>query len=183
MRYEITGRNGFVPTDAIKAYITKKLDKVVSFFDEKLIDEVRVVLKVYKDHHRVEVTIPAPYIILRAETRDIDMYAAIDKTVDKLNQQIRKHKSKLKRHFEKEGIKAAFTPEFDAESLEKEILGAQLVKQKKVAIRPMSIDEAITAMELSGHDFFIFLDEKTHQPQIVYQREDGDYAVIETSTA
>lgn len=45
----------------------------------------------------------------------------------------------------------------------------------------MTIDEAITAMELSGHDFFIFLDMETAKPQIVYRREDGDYAVIETT--
>ncbi|CDR31206.1 Ribosome-associated factor Y [Acholeplasma oculi] len=181
MRYEIIGKNGFTPTDAIKAYVEKKLNKVVQIFDAKLIEQVRVVLRVYKEYSKVEVTIPAPYIILRSEVRDADMYAAIDKSVDKLSQQIRKHKSKIRHHFENRGQSPVFTPEFDLEAMDKEVRARQLVKSKKFAIQPMSVDNAIAQMELSGHDFFIFLDEKNHHPQIVYRREDGDYAVIETT--
>ena len=43
----------------------------------------------------------------------------------------------------------------------------------------MNVDDAIAQMELLGHDFFIFLDIDKNEPQIVYRREDGDYAVIE----
>ncbi len=181
MRYEIVGKNGFVPSDAIKKYVEKKLNKVVNFFDAKLIENVRVVLRVFKEYSKVEVTIPAPYIILRSEVRDPDMYAAIDKTVDKLSHQIRKHRSKIRHHFEKGGKTPVFNPEFDLEAMDKEVKAANLVKSKKFSIQPMSVDDAISAMELSGHDFFIFLDEKNHTPQIVYRREDGDYAVIETT--
>lgn len=181
MNYEITGKDGFVPSEAIKSYIVKKLNKVVNFFDAKLIDTVRVVLKVFKEQTKVEVTIPAPYIILRSEVSDPDMYAAIDKTVDKLSHQIRKHRSKIRHHFEKGGKSNVFTQDFDAEALDKEIRATNLVKNKKIAIQPMSTDDAIAQMELSGHDFFIFLDKKTMHPQIVYRREDGDYAVIEAT--
>lgn len=180
MRYEIIGRNGFTPTDAIKAYVEKRLDKIVNILNKKVIDHVRVVLRVYKEYSKVEVTIPAPYIILRSEVRDPDMYTAIDKSVDKLTAQIRKHQGKIKRHFEKRG-QEVFNPDFDLEEMDKKVRARQLVKSKKFSIRPMSIDDAIAQMELSGHDFFIFLDEKTHNPQIVYEREDGDYAVIETT--
>ncbi len=178
MRYEIIGKNGFAPSDAIKAYIEKKLSKVVNFFDAKSIDNVRVVLRVFKEYAKVEVTIPAPYIVLRSEVRDPDMYAAIDKTVDKLSHQIRKHRSKIRHHFEKGGRNPVFNPEFDIEAMDKEIKASNLVKSKKFAIQPMKVDDAIAAMELSGHDFFIFLDLETNNPQIVYRREDGDYAVI-----
>ena len=180
MKFEVVGKNGFAPTNAIKDYAEKKLNKVVSFFGPEVISEVRVVCKVYKDHHKIEVTIPAKGTVLRAEVSDIDMYAAIDRASDKLVAQIRRHKDKLKHNLEKEGIKQAYSNEFDAESLEKDILASQLVKNKKVELVPMTSHEAIAAMELSGHDFYVYLDKGTDRTNVVYRRDDGDYAIIET---
>ncbi|VEU82734.1 ribosome hibernation-promoting factor, HPF/YfiA family [Acholeplasma hippikon] len=181
MRYEITGKNGFQPTDAIRAYVEKKMVKVINFFDNNAVDYARIVLSAYKNFTKVEVTIPSPYIILRSEVKDPDMYAAIDKTVDKLSQQIRKHKTKVRKEMQKGGAKSIFTQEFDTEALEKEVKANNLVKSKKISIKPMTVDDAITAMELSGHDFFIFLDINTFDPRIVYRRDDGDYAVIDAA--
>src|SRR5690606_12494018 len=112
MRYEIIGKNGFQPTESINAYVEKRLNKIISLFDARSIDNVRVVLSVYKTFSKVEVTIPAPYVLLRSEVKDPDMYAAIDKSVDKLSQQIRKHKTKIRHHFEKGGKNPAFSKEF-----------------------------------------------------------------------
>ncbi len=180
MKFEVLGKNGFVPTHAIKDYAEKKLNKVVSFFGPEVISEVRVVCKVYKDHHKIEVTIPAKGTVLRAEVVDVDMYSAIDRASDKLVAQIRRHKDKLKHNLEKDGIKQAYSTEFDAESLEKDILASQLVKNKKIELLPMTSHEAIAAMELSGHDFYVFLDKETSRTNVVYRRHDGDYAIIET---
>ncbi len=180
MKFEVLGKNGFNPTDAIKAYAQKRFEKVVSFFGPEVVDEIRVVCKVYKDHHKVEVNVFSGKTIVRAEVSDEDMYAAIDKANDKLVSQIRKHKDKLKNHLEKEGIKQAYSQEFDAEQLEKDILAAQLVKNKKIDLRPMTSEEAISAMELAGHDFYVFLDQETRKTNVVYRRDDGDYAIIET---
>lgn len=182
MNLRVVGKNGFVPTKAIKNYAERKLSKVISFFGPDVVSEVRVVCKVYKDHHKIEVTIPVRGTVLRAETMEQDMYAAIDKVIDKLVAQIRRNKDKLKKNLEKEGIKQAYSTEFDAESLEKDILASQLVKNKKVELKPMTAEEAISAMELSGHDFYVFLDKQTDRTNVVYRRRDGDYAIIETST-
>lgn len=182
MKYEITGKNGFVPTQAIKDYVVKKLKKVEDFFSNEAINEARVVLKVYKNYQKVEVTIPAGSFVLRSEVSDPDMYAAIDKSVDKLLAQVKKNKSKLQAKLEKEGIKQVYANEnVDVKSLEKEILANQLVKNKKIELTPMTSDEAILAMEVSGHDFFVYRDKGTKRINVVYLREDGNYAVIETN--
>lgn len=180
MKYEIIGKNGFEPTEAIRNYVIKRLNKVVSFFDPSLILDVRVVLKVYKDHHKVEVTIPAKGIILRSETVDEDMYTAIDKSVDKLIAQIKKHKDKLKTHLTKKGNPKVYSDEFETEAIEKEILASSIVKNKEIKLEPMSVEEALIEMEMSGHDFYVFLNEKTNKVNVAYLRQDGDYAVIET---
>lgn len=180
MTFEVLGKNGFVPTHAIKEYAEKRLHKVESFFGPEVVDEIRVMCKVYKDHHKIEVNVMARGTHVRAEASDPDMYAAIDKANDKLIAQIRRHRDKLKHHLEKEGIKDAYSREFDAEDLEKDILAAQLVKNKKIDLKPMTSEEAISQMELLGHDFFVFLDKTSQLTHVVYRREDGDYAVIET---
>ena len=50
----------------------------------------------------------------------------------------------------------------------------------KIKMSIMSTEDAIQAMELTDHDFYIFLDKETGRTNVVYRREDGDYAVIET---
>ena len=55
-------------------------------------------LKVYSDKNaKVEVTIPLPYLVLRAEETSHDLYASIDLVVDKLERQIRKFKTRINR--------------------------------------------------------------------------------------
>ena len=82
-----------------------KVEKVERYFNEDVNAKANVNLKVYNDKQtKVEVTIPMKNVTLRAEERHNDMYAAIDLIVDKLERQIRKHKTKVNRKFrEREG--------------------------------------------------------------------------------
>lgn len=181
MKVEVVGKNGFEVTSSIISYATDKLQKVDQFVLGEA-EEARVVCKVYKDHHKVEITIPTKGLILRSEVNDVDMYAAIDKSVDKLMQQVRKFKTRSKSKMGKEGIKESYAENsVDLESLEKEVLAKQLVKNKSVELKPMSIDEALEQMDLLGHSFFIFLNNETQKVNVAYLREDGDYAVIEAN--
>lgn len=181
MIIEVIGKNNFEPTDAIRRYAEDKLSKVVEIFGEETISKIRVVTKVYPDNHKVEITVFASKQLVRAEVSDPDMYAAIDLSIDKLVAQIRKHRDKLRSHLEKTGMKDIFSTEFDALALETELKANQLVKNKKIELSPMTKDEAILQMELTGHDFFVYLDKETYKTNVLYVRDDGDYAVIETT--
>lgn len=182
MKLEVIGKNGFVPSQANKDYAQAKLQKIERIFKNHEELEARVVCKVYPEYHKVEVTIPTKHIILRAEAIDQDVYCALDEALDKLVAQLKKYNSKSKSKENKEGIKEIFNNEaFDAKALEKEIIASQLVRSKQVELTPMSVEEAIEQMELLGHDFFIFMNlEKENSICVIYTRDDGDYAVIET---
>ena len=117
---------------------------------------------------------------MRAECSEQDMYAAIDRAVDKLLQQVRKYKTRVKSKLNREGIRSQIKDDFDAENLEQEITADRLVRTKEVELEPLSLDEAISQMELLGHDFFVYLDKNTHKTNILYLRKDGNYANIET---
>ena len=54
-----------------------------------------------------------------------------------------------------------------------------MVKVKRFAIKPMSVDEAIDQMELLGHDFFLFFNAEVEELNLLYRRRDGDYGLIE----
>lgn len=172
MKVEIVGKNGFNPSDANKDYAVKKLGKLEGLLQDYDNISARVVCKVYKTYHKVEVTIPSKNIILRAEVTEADIYAAIDLVVDKLVKQVRRFNDKTKDKLGRQGIRSV---EEAAPRNEK------IVRDKQVNLEPMTADEALDQMEMLGHDFFIYLDKATRKTNVIYLREDGDYAIIETS--
>ena len=89
-------------TDAMKDYVKEKLSKL----DKYTLDDTTatVLVKIRNYSQKVEVTIPLKTLMLRAEDESQDFYSAVDLVVNKLERQIRKNKSKLKKR-EKSGIK------------------------------------------------------------------------------
>ncbi|MDD3122134.1 MAG: ribosome-associated translation inhibitor RaiA [Candidatus Izemoplasmatales bacterium] len=177
MKLDVRGKNGFEITESIKLYFEKKLHKIEKVFLQEL--EAYVVCKIYKDLTKVEITIPIKFITIRAEVEDKDLYAAIDRAVDKLEAQIRKNKHKMNRSLqEKSGIKDAFrSDDLNLEELEKELINP--IKKKRIQLDILSLDEAITQMDLLGHDFFIYRNEDK-EVSVLYLRDDGKYGLIET---
>lgn len=173
MRIEIVGKNGFAPSESNKEYATKKLAKLQNYLDDFDNLTCRVVCKVYKSYHKIEVTIPTKNIILRAEVMEEDLYAAIDGAIDKLVKQVRRYNDKVKDKLGKPGIRQA---------IEQASKPQTIVRDKHVDLEPMTKEEALDQMELLGHDFFVYLDKETRKTNVIYLRDDGDYAIIETET-
>ena len=174
MKVEIVGKNGFAPSEANRDYIQKKLVKLDGLLADSENLTARVVCKVYKQYHKVEVTIPAKNIILRAEVEQNDVYAAVDGAIDKLVNQVKRYNDRVKDKMGRKGIRTETMVEEAAEP-------QKVVRGKSVDLEPMSREEAIDQMELLGHDFFIYLDKETRKTNVIYVRNDGDYAVIETT--
>lgn len=109
MRIQIRGANRFNVTDAIRNYIEEKVGSLQRFLPTNQDLEARVYIKIYDVIQKVEVTIPGNQFILRAEEASDDLYAAIDLVVDKLERQIRRHKTKANKKIrEREGISNYF---------------------------------------------------------------------------
>ena len=182
MNYNIRGENIEV-TPAIREYVEKKIAKLDRYFTESPDAQVNVNLKVYNDKKsKVEVTITMTQLVLRAEEMNVDMYAAIDLIVDKLERQIRKHKTKVNRKFrEKGGITTLFTVTEDKEApvVEEDLEELELVRTKRFDLKPMDSEEAILQMNLLGHSFYVFTNADTQNTNVVYKRKDGRYGLIE----
>ena len=163
-------------TDAMKEYIEEKLEKLNKYLENSENVRASVIVKVKNHEQRVEITIPLKAFILRSEESKDDFYAAVDKTIDKLERQIRKNKTRIMSKqvkTNKDFSMSAFADE--EESDDKKIL-----KRKKVEVQPMNEEEAILQMELLGHQFYMYKDSDTDQVAVVYKRTDGNYGVIES---
>ena len=176
MKFNIRG-NKLEVTESFKNYVEEKIGKLNKYFENP--DEVtaNVVIRVHGIDQIVEVTIPAKKVILRAEDRNKDLYAAIDLVVEKLERQIRKNKTKMN----KKAIKNTFIDfnmSFEVEPSEED--DRKIVKRKEIEMKPMSEEEAILQMELLGHEFFVFKNVDDEDICILYRRKDGDYGIIET---
>ncbi|WP_062109114.1 ribosome hibernation-promoting factor, HPF/YfiA family [Bacillus niameyensis] len=183
LNYKIRGENIEV-TEAIRDYVEKKVSKLERYFNETPEATVHVNLKVNPNKKaKVEITIPIPQLVLRAEEVHEDMYAAIDLIVDKLERQIRKHKTKVNRKFRDQGRGMDIfntgvngTPVAAEEDDE-----LTIVRTKRFDLKPMDSEEAVLQMNMLGHSFYVFTDADSNQTNIVYRRKDGKYGLIETN--
>ena len=95
MQINITFRHT-EPTASLKTYIGEKLQKVKKYLQEPV--EAHVVFSTEKFRHTIEITITAGNgtAIHGIESME-DIYAAVDKALDKIDRQIKKHMDKAKR--------------------------------------------------------------------------------------
>jgi len=100
MQINITGHHIDV-TDALRSYVSEKLDKIERHFDH--VTNVHVILTVEKQSQKAEATVHVSGADLFAQHDSEDMYASIDGLVDKLDRQIVKHKEKIGSHNRKSG--------------------------------------------------------------------------------
>ena len=162
-------------TPTIKSYIEQKIGRLDKYLEKP--DEVtaNVVTRIRGKDQIVEVTIPIKKIILRGEEAHNDLYAAIDLVSDKIERQIRKNKTKIKKSGQKD-VMGSFDLSF--EDIEEET--KEIVKRKEIEMKPMSEEEAILQMELVDHDFYVFKDTETDRVCVIYKRKDNNYGIIET---
>ena len=174
MKVIISGRRIEIE-ERLKELIEKKLSKLDKFFREDA--EAKVTLTGEKgDRSVMEVTVFTGGMIYRAEERSDDAYTAIDKLVTVIERQIRKNKTRLSKRLRENAFDAANFETGTETDEEKEF---NVVKQKKIALKPMSTEEAILQMNLLGHAFFVFKDAVTEETKLVYKRNDKDYGLIE----
>jgi putative sigma-54 modulation protein len=84
-------------SDAIKAHIEEKMEKLARFFSKEPI-RVHVVLSHEKFRYGAEVTVTALNLSLTCQCEADDLYAAFDQVYHKLEAKVRRHKEKVKGH-------------------------------------------------------------------------------------
>jgi putative sigma-54 modulation protein len=134
-----------------------------------------------------EVTLEGHGHYVRCKVHAPDGFVAIDRAVAKLEHQLHKLKSKLKRRNHAAARVVANVPADADADTDAEPVGttapadgvARIVKSKRFAMMPMTPEEAAQRMDLLGHGFFFFTNLDTRRSAVVYRRDDGDVGLID----
>lgn len=161
-------------SDSLRDYAEKKIGKLDWFFSPDAAVQVKFTQE-KGGRDIVEITVSDRNMLFRAEEVTTDMYASIDKATDKLSRQIRRHRTKLDKRLHIPQPEAA--PEPETESVEEE--EKKVVRVKRFAVKPMSVEDAIMQMEMLGHSFYLFDNADTGRMNVLYVRQDGDYGLLE----
>jgi putative sigma-54 modulation protein len=172
MRLQVHGRNVEV-TDGLREYAEQKLSKL----SRQLHDLTRVELELAVERNPsiaanqvAEATIWTKGPTLRARESSADMRASIDQLTAKLERQATRYREKRQRRNDRaNGRAVAPVPAEEQE----------IVKRKRFELSPMTPEEAVDALELVNHEFFVFRDRESYEINVVYRRRDGSFGLIE----
>ncbi|MBQ9836039.1 MAG: ribosome-associated translation inhibitor RaiA [Akkermansia sp.] len=183
----VTGRHIEV-TDAIREFATKKIQGI--HIDYPRIVEARVVVDVQKDRQMAEIVLfCADHITIQASTVAADLYAAIDETVTKIMRRMRKHKTRLMKHFRPHRSKSI--RKLDEKVYEEDVLDFDVdidapedpkpvrISREGYDLKTMYKEDAIMELEISGKPFVLYRNARRNVLQIVYRIRPGEYSIIE----
>ncbi len=190
----VKGRNVEIP-DHFRTYVSEKLsrlerfDRTIYLFDVELDHERN--RRQRKNCQHVEITARGRGPVARGEACADSFYAALESAVCKLENRLRRSKDRRKIHYgdktpvslaEATAITQLLEPEpapvEDENPAPEDHEPGRIVRTKEHTATPMTVDDALYEMELVGHDFFLFHDQESDKPTVVYRRHAYDYGLI-----
>ena len=168
-------------SDDQRKHIEDKVDGLERLWPR--VDEAQIRITEVRGRYATEITLISGGMITRGEERSSNLRAAFDTALNKLEQQLRRHKDReLSRRNRREhngepgldnGTSALTSDNGDDDNAD------DVVRVKRFALKPMAPEEAVLQMDLLGHNFFVFRDAESNQVSVVYKRQDGGYGLIE----
>lgn len=205
MDVNIHGRNVGI-TDRFENYVESKSEKVAGLLPKAQSFEVkvsRVSDRSPQNGDRVEITLIGPGPVIRAESSAGDKYAAFDIAYGRVLERIRRLKDRRadRRGRGRTSLADAAASDFNVvdvrpasletieavangsvavatETAVEEDYSPVVIRSKEFPATRLSVDEAVDQMELVGHDFYLFVEESSGKPSVVYRRKGWNYGVI-----
>ena len=165
------------PTESLRVYAEDKLSKIKKYLDSPM--EAHAVLEVDKFRHMVDVTVNVDGTRIKAYEETEDMYSAIDMVMDKIENQVKKHRAKI-RERRAENIKGE-----QALASEAAVEGAPdepTILVEKLVAKPMDPEEAAMQLSASRQDFLVFRNARSREINVTYKRKDGNIGLIEPAS-
>ena len=176
-------------------YIQKKFERLrrhLPNLDDAKMEVSRTQARATRDRVQAQMTLNIAGYTLRGQDRGVNLFAAVDGVADVVDRQIRRFKGKVYhssqarksgRGFRDVPPEAIIEMPEDVEEEEAIAEMGQVVRTKRFAMQPMSVEDAILQMEMLGHSFFLFFNMDTSDYSVAYRRHDGDYGMIEPELA
>lgn len=175
MKFEYTGRHIDV-TPAIRSHVEEHFAKLDHLFDENH-SKAHVIIEVQRGRHRAEVIVNYMNEVLTAETTLADMYQSLSRTIDKIEKQARRLKTKIidKSHrAKKTGVVAP-----DLTPVEPAPNTPRIINVRRYAVKPMTAEEAAMLLDDEENQFLVFRNSENERISVIYKRKDGNYGLIQ----
>jgi ribosomal subunit interface protein len=198
MRVTVSSRHTEV-SDSLRAAAVEKIGRLQRFLDG--MDSAEVHFSEEKNRRRAdreicEVTLTGHGHHIRCKVAAPDGLAAVDLAVEKLEHQLHRLKTRLKRRSGGPSLRSTNGPmlqsstagsPLEADDPEHSMAddahiardGTAIVRKKSFAMVPMEIDQAVLRLELLDHDFFLFTNAATGRSAVLYRRHEGGLGLIE----
>ncbi|MCK9186653.1 ribosome-associated translation inhibitor RaiA [Candidatus Gracilibacteria bacterium] len=178
MKIEIY-RDGITLSETEESFIREKIEHLAKYADR--IDDEATIVQVKVAKNKIEITMYVPHSVIRAEEGGETMDGAIKNVCEKLEKQIEKYKESEERRTTDGDFLPSSTLENVLVAQDEFGVMSNVIKRKKLKkLKPMSEEEAITQMELIGHDFFVYRNEGDGAVHVVYKRKSEDgYGTID----
>lgn len=170
MKYRISGKKLEI-TEGLRTAVIGSLNRLDKYFQEDV--QVDVTMRVEKNRQIIEVTIPVKGSVIRTEQSSSNMYVSIDLAEEVLERQLKKYRKKIIDQYQTSMFQSDFLEE---EGEEDEI---RITRSKRFDVKPMYPEDACLDMEMTGHQFFAFVNAQSGEINVVYKRADGTYGLLE----
>jgi putative sigma-54 modulation protein len=179
MKISVTFRNG-EGENWQKVYAEERIVKLKRYLDMPA--EAHIIISTEKFRCFTEINLSANGWNVNAKEEAKDMHLAIDSCIEKIEKQLKKQKDKVREH--KPGSIRHTEGKIgeDEGEEEEELPTNKIVETRKIVLKPMSLDEAIMEIEGSKAWFMMYRDSLSENVSLVYRRDDGNYALIETNS-
>lgn len=164
------------PTESLRLYAEEKLSKLKKYLDTPI--EAHVVLEVEKFRHIADVTLNADGTRIKAAEETGDLYSAIDQVVDKIEAQLKRHRSKIREKRPENAKPEESLPEEEAAGGAVPVLEEPDIIVEKLTSKPMDPEEAAMQLTLGQREFLVFRNSKTKEMNVIYRRRDGNFGLI-----
>jgi putative sigma-54 modulation protein len=182
MQINITARHLNL-TQALSDYVRKKVERCERYFDH--VAWAQAILSVEKYRQVAEIIIHAGKTTFRSKEESIDLYAAIDLAVDKMDKQLKKHKEISKVHRKEKSIGSKKAKALLQQAGDVYTYGNpadfknKISEVKRFDVKPVTLGEAINEMELLGYTFYMFLNADSDQLNVIFRKDNGSLGLIE----
>ena len=171
-------KDAHVPAEVVETMERRIHQRMDAYFKDEAEGDTVIGVRIteQKNTYKVEMTMPYMGHTLRTENQEREIsLPALDKGIDVLERQMKKLRTRLGRDLRKKPEVAEAAPEMEDEQEE------AVVRVKRYAAKPMSVEEAILQMNLLDHQFYFFRNsENDNTHAVVYKRAAGGYGLIES---
>jgi len=165
------------PNEHLRKYAEEKVSRIKKQLDRQV--KANIVLAIEKRRYIAEVNITGNGIAFNGkESSSENLFTAIDLVMDKVMKQASRYKTKLQKRKGPSELTIRYNIiSFETVSEDNE---PKIIRTENYFVKPMTVEEAVMQLDLIKNEFLVFTNAQSNRVNVLYQRQDGNYGLIET---